>query len=90
MMTDDRKRVLILGAGFAGLHTALQLEKTLVQDAAVEITLVDQNHSHLFTPLLHEAACGVCLSSPAGRLPWRWPRPLLASEPVSGEGDLLG
>jgi len=59
MMTSDNKRVLILGAGFAGLYTALHLEKALGKDAPAEITLVDRNHFHLFTPLLHEAASGV-------------------------------
>jgi NADH dehydrogenase len=59
-MTDtDKKRVMILGAGFAGLYTALHLERMLGSGAPVEITLVDQNHFHLFTPLLHEAASGV-------------------------------
>jgi NADH dehydrogenase len=51
--------VLILGAGFAGLYTALHLEKALSDDASIEITLVDRNHFHLFTPLLHEAASGL-------------------------------
>ena len=59
MPAANKKRVLILGAGFAGLYTALYLEKALPKDAPVEITLVDQNHFHLFTPLLHEAASGV-------------------------------
>ncbi|MGD9098853.1 MAG: NAD(P)/FAD-dependent oxidoreductase [Anaerolineae bacterium] len=54
-----RKRVLVLGAGFGGLYTALHLEKMLDVNAPVEITLVDQNHYHLFTPMLHEAATGV-------------------------------
>ncbi|MFQ6101687.1 MAG: NAD(P)/FAD-dependent oxidoreductase [Anaerolineae bacterium] len=55
----DRKQVLVLGAGFAGLYTALHLEKILDKDAPVDITLVDRNHHHLFTPMLHEAASGV-------------------------------
>lgn len=54
-----KKRVLILGAGFAGLYTALHLDRLLAPGAPVEITLLDQNHFHLFTPLLHEAASGV-------------------------------
>lgn len=61
-MTDEGervKRVLILGAGFGGLYTALHLEKALRQDPSVEISLVDWNHYHLFTPLLHEALSGV-------------------------------
>jgi NADH dehydrogenase len=58
---EGRRRVLILGAGFAGLYTALHLEKVLGRDkeGQVELTLVDRNHFHLFTPLLHEAASGV-------------------------------
>ncbi len=59
MTENGRKQVLILGAGFGGLYTALRLEKSLSKDASVEITLVDRNHFHLFTPLLHEAASGV-------------------------------
>jgi len=59
MTAGNKKRVFILGAGFGGLYTALHLEKLLDKDAPVEITLVDRNHFHLFTPLLHEAASGV-------------------------------
>jgi NADH dehydrogenase len=59
MTANSKKRVLILGAGFAGLYTALHLEKALKEDTPFEITLVDRNHFHLFTPLLHEAASGV-------------------------------
>ncbi|MBC7227628.1 MAG: NAD(P)/FAD-dependent oxidoreductase [Thermoflexales bacterium] len=59
-MTEKQKAcILILGAGFAGLYTALHLDRLLPKDAPVEVTLVDQNHFHLFTPLLHEAASGV-------------------------------
>ncbi|RPI55344.1 MAG: NAD(P)/FAD-dependent oxidoreductase, partial [Chloroflexi bacterium] len=53
------KRVIILGAGFGCLQTAIHLDKTLPKDAPVEVILVDQNHFHLFTPMLHEAASGV-------------------------------
>jgi NADH dehydrogenase len=59
MTTDRTKRVLILGAGFAGLYTALNLEKAIGDDTSFEIVLVDRNHFHLFTPMLHEAASGV-------------------------------
>ena len=59
MSHADRKRVLILGAGFAGLYTALHLERTLGSEPPADVTLVDRNHFHLFSPLLHEAASGV-------------------------------
>jgi NADH dehydrogenase len=48
------KRILILGAGFAGLYTALHLEKIFAKDEDVEITLVNQDNFFLFTPMLAE------------------------------------
>jgi NADH dehydrogenase len=57
--TDSRKQILILGAGFGGLNTALHLERVLRPDTPAEVTLIDRNHFHLFTPLLHEVAAGV-------------------------------
>lgn len=47
----DKVRVVILGAGFAGLFTARGLRR-----AAVEITVVDQHNYHLFQPLLYQVA----------------------------------
>src|SRR5258706_4568682 len=51
-----RKRVLILGGGFAGLTVAMELEKKLAQDPSVEITLINRENFFLFTPMLHEVA----------------------------------
>ncbi|HKW79004.1 MAG TPA: NAD(P)/FAD-dependent oxidoreductase [Candidatus Limnocylindria bacterium] len=51
------KRVVIVGGGFAGLHLVRALEGRLRQDEA-EITLVDRNNFHLFTPLLYQVATG--------------------------------
>ena len=58
-MAERKTQVLILGAGFGGLNVAQHLEKALEREALVEVTLVDRNHFHLFTPLLHEAVAGV-------------------------------
>ena len=49
-------RVLILGGGFGGLYTALEIEKQLGSDSGVEITLVNRDNFFLFTPMLHEVA----------------------------------
>jgi NADH dehydrogenase len=49
-------RVVVLGGGFGGLHTALHLEKIFRGDPAVQITLVSQDNFFLFTPMLHEVA----------------------------------
>jgi NADH dehydrogenase len=46
-----RPRVVILGAGFAGLTLARSLGR-----ARVDVTLVDRNNYHLFTPLLYQVA----------------------------------
>lgn len=55
----DKKRVIILGAGFAGMYTALKLEKRLGRDTPADIVLIDRNPFHLFTPMLHETAAGL-------------------------------
>ena len=49
-------RVLILGAGFAGLATAIRLGKERVK---AQVTLVSRRNYHLFTPLLYQAATGL-------------------------------
>ena len=52
------KRIVILGAGFAGLCAALELERTVARDPGVEVLLVDPQNFLLFTPMLHEVASG--------------------------------
>jgi NADH dehydrogenase len=56
METVQPKRILILGGGFAGLSTAMELEKILGRDSSVEISLVNRENFFLFTPMLHEVA----------------------------------
>lgn len=56
MENAPRKRILILGSGFAGLTVAMELEKKLARDPSVEITLVNRENFFLFTPMLHEVA----------------------------------
>ncbi len=58
------RRVLILGGGFGGIYTALELEKRFGDRADVEVTLVSRDNFFLFTPMLHEvAACDVELTN---------------------------
>src|SRR5215472_6628000 len=56
VVTSARKRVVILGGGFAGVYAALRLEKLLGTDPEVEICLVSRDNFFLFTPMLHEIA----------------------------------
>ena len=50
----ERKRVVILGAGFAGLRAAQTLAKQ-----AIDITIVDRRNHHTFQPLLYQVALAV-------------------------------
>ncbi len=52
-----RKRVLILGGGFGGLHLARHLERRLGRDEA-DVALVDRSNYSLFSPLLYQVATG--------------------------------
>jgi NADH dehydrogenase len=51
-----RRRVVILGGGFGGVYAAMQLEKLLATESAVEVCLVSRDNFFLFTPMLHEIA----------------------------------
>jgi NADH dehydrogenase len=50
-MSERRARVVVVGAGFGGLTLARALRR-----APVDVTLVDRNNYHLFTPLLYQVA----------------------------------
>src|SRR5438093_1657351 len=52
----NKTKILILGGGFGGLYTALELEKQVGDDPNIEITLVNRDNFFLFTPMLHEVA----------------------------------
>ena len=49
-----RKRVIILGGGFAGINAAMGLGKL-----PLDITLVDRKNHHTFQPLLYQVALAV-------------------------------
>lgn len=51
----NKQKVLILGAGFGGVRAALDLAR--FGGLAVEVTLVDRNLYHIYTPDLYEVAC---------------------------------
>ncbi len=51
-----KKRVVILGGGFGGLYTALEMERVLGASSDIEVTLVNHDNYFLFTPMLHEVA----------------------------------
>lgn len=51
-------RILILGGGFAGVTTAMELAKRCAGVLPVHITLISEQNFFLFTPMLAEAATG--------------------------------
>lgn len=55
-----RPSILVLGAGYGGLMTVVNLQKVLGTDAA-DITLINKNEYHYESTWLHEAAAGTLL-----------------------------
>ncbi|MDT0693044.1 NAD(P)/FAD-dependent oxidoreductase [Staphylococcus chromogenes] len=53
----ERKKVLVLGAGYAGLQTVVKLQKQLSEEDA-QITLINKNDYHYEATWLHEASAG--------------------------------
>lgn len=59
MQTENTPhRILVVGGGAGGLELATQLGHKFRKKPEIEITLVDQNRSHIWKPLLHEVATG--------------------------------
>jgi NADH dehydrogenase len=52
--TKARKRIVIIGAGFAGLAAAHAL-----RNADAEVVLIDRRNHHIFQPLLYQVATAV-------------------------------
>lgn len=51
-----KKRIIILGAGYAGVHAGKLLHKKFRKDDTVEITLIDRKPYHTLMTELHEVA----------------------------------
>ena len=56
-MSFERKKVVVLGAGYAGLQTVTKLQK-LVSAQDCDITLINKNEYHYESTWLHEASAG--------------------------------
>src|SRR3990170_1429017 len=58
LMTLDKKQIVILGAGYGGLRTALKLEQLLKHNTNLRILLIDRYDTHQLKTELHELAAG--------------------------------
>src|SRR5213594_3241578 len=57
-MSERRKRVVILGGGFAGVYTAQYLERALGRRDDFEILLINRENYFVFQPMLPEVISG--------------------------------
>jgi NADH dehydrogenase FAD-containing subunit len=55
----QRKRILILGGGFAGIEVLIRVQDAFQDDVEIDITLVSRDNFFLFTPLLPEVSSGM-------------------------------
>jgi NADH dehydrogenase len=58
-MSEGKKRILILGGGFAGVECMRKLESHFMNDNDIEIVLVSEDNFLLFTPMLPQVASGM-------------------------------
>jgi NADH dehydrogenase len=55
--TMEKKRIVVLGGGYAGVHAAKRLHKAFKKNKdQVEITLIDRHKHHILMTELHEVA----------------------------------
>ena len=53
-----KKRIVILGGGFAGAYTAMELERALGSRDDYEVVLVNRENYFVFQPMLPEVISG--------------------------------
>ncbi|MGV7225887.1 MAG: NAD(P)/FAD-dependent oxidoreductase [Nitrosopumilus sp.] len=58
-MARNKKKILILGGGFAGVECARKLESEFGDDPETEIVMVSEDNFLLFTPMLPQVASGM-------------------------------
>jgi NADH dehydrogenase len=58
-LARNKKKIVILGGGFAGVECARQLESHFGNDSQIELVLVSEDNFLLFTPMLPQVASGM-------------------------------
>ena len=58
-LARNKKKIVILGGGFAGVECARQLESEFGDDPEIELVMVSEDNFLLFTPMLPQVASGM-------------------------------
>lgn len=58
-LARNKKRIVILGGGFAGVKCARELESKFGNDPEIELVMVSEDNFLLFTPMLPQVASGM-------------------------------
>lgn len=58
-MVKNKKKIVILGSGFAAVECARQLESKFGNDPEIELVMIGEDNFLLFTPMLPQVASGM-------------------------------
>ena len=58
-MVKNKKKIVILGSGFAAVECAKKLESEFGNDSEIEIVMIGEDNFLLFTPMLPQVASGM-------------------------------
>ena len=58
-LARNKKKIVILGGGFAGVECARQLESEFGDDQDIELVMISEDNFLLFTPMLPQVASGM-------------------------------
>ena len=58
-LVRNKKKIVILGGGFAGVECAKQLESEFGKDSEIELVMISEDNFLLFTPMLPQVASGM-------------------------------
>jgi NADH dehydrogenase len=58
-LVRNKKKIVILGSGFAGVQCARQLESEFGKDPEIELVMISEDNFLLFTPMLPQVASGM-------------------------------
>jgi len=58
-LVKNKKKIVILGGGFAGVECARQLESDFGDNSEIELVMISEDNFLLFTPMLPQVASGM-------------------------------